>query len=72
MLVSDVHTANPRATKDTADLRDVYFFSRFSIRMVWDTCVMEDPVAGKPGCYPASATLSTSVVVLVLRVSPLE
>ena len=40
MLVCDVQTARPRDTKDTAALRDVNFFSRFSIRICWDKCAV--------------------------------
>ena len=46
MLVSEVHTAPPLATKDTAALRDVNFFSRFSIKMFWDTCAMKARLPG--------------------------
>lgn len=53
MLVAEVQTASPRLTRDTAALREVNFFSRFSIRMGMDTLAVKDPVAGKPDDCPA-------------------
>ena len=46
MLVSEVHTARPRATNDTAALREVNFFSRFSIEMFWDTYAIKARLPG--------------------------
>ena len=48
MLVSEVHTARPRSTKDTAALREVNFFSRFSIEMFWNTYAMKTRLPGGP------------------------
>ena len=41
-----VHFAIPRSTNDTAALRDVNFFSRFSIEMYWDTDAMKTRLPG--------------------------
>lgn len=60
MLVAEVQTASPRSTNDTAALRDVNFFSRFSIRMGMDTLAVEDPVAGKPDDCPARFRVTSS------------
>ena len=43
---SFVHSAIPRSTKDTAALREVNFFSRFSIRICWDTYVVKTQLPG--------------------------
>ena len=62
MLVSDVHTAAPLATKDTAALRDVNFFSRFSIEMFWDTDAMKARLPGGQTIVQPSPDLRLSKV----------
>ncbi len=61
---SSVHLAIPRSTKDTAALRDVYFCSRFSIRICWDNFAVGSPVAGKPDDCPANLRLPSCHVLL--------
>lgn len=47
VCASLVDIASPRSTNDTAALRDVNFFSRFSIEMFWDTDAMKARLPGR-------------------------
>ena len=74
MLVSEVHTAPPLATKDTAALREVNFFSRFSIKMFWDTYAMKTRLPGGqtivqpiPDLHPAEVSRQLKNVVEVKK-----
>jgi len=68
MLVAEVHTATPRSTKDTAALREVNFFSRFSIRTCWDTYVVKTRLPGSqtivqpiPGIHPSKVSRQLTI-----------
>ncbi len=47
----------PRATKDTAALQEVNFFSRFSNEMFWDTYAMKARLPGGQTIVQASPEL---------------
>jgi hypothetical protein len=62
VCASLVHFAIPRSTNDTAALRDVNFFSRFSIEMFWDTDAMKTRLPGGQTIVQPSPDLHLSQV----------